>query len=143
MEDGPSMKLSNAEKRVLLERYQEAWRNFRTADTIVQDIPLMDGPLWELSGGILCQSIGRKSLQFKQLPGRIRGISAHDWTIELDFCAEDFTFDPSQGLILAIEGAQRWYVDKVLDLVLELETVCIQLFCTATFAHEWGEASVG
>lgn len=110
MEDEPSVKLSKAEKRRQLERYQKAWRSFSPDTATVQDIPLLDGPLWELSGGVLAQSVGRRLLQFKQLPGNIRGIVAHDWSLEVDFNVDDFTFDPSQGLLLAIEGGENWYV---------------------------------
>ncbi len=113
MEDEPSVKLSKAEKHRILTQYQQAWRSFSPETARVQDIPLLDGPLWELSGGVLAQSVGRKILQFKQLPGIVRGVKPRDWTLEIDFTVDDFTFDPSQNLLLAIEGAHSKYVTAV------------------------------
>ncbi|KAI0078961.1 hypothetical protein K474DRAFT_1673681 [Panus rudis PR-1116 ss-1] len=103
LEDGPYNNKSKAEKRMLLERYRKAWSANPWKPSTSRAYPLMEGPLWELCGGVFAQSKGRRLLDFTQLPSHVRGIAETNWVVTLDFDVADFCIDPSQDLIAAVE----------------------------------------
>ncbi|PSS37207.1 hypothetical protein PHLCEN_2v946 [Hermanssonia centrifuga] len=106
MEDNPSDKLTKAQKLPLIREYRAAWDNVHTEETARQgkSIPMkFDGLAWELGGGVLAESIWAKGVQFRQLPSRIRGISEHTWTTSFSLNMDDFTIDPGQDLLAALE----------------------------------------
>ncbi|PSR81912.1 hypothetical protein PHLCEN_2v6207 [Hermanssonia centrifuga] len=106
MEDNPSDKLTKAQKLPLIREYRAAWDNVHTEETARRGkaIPMrIDGPAWELGGGVLAGSIGAREVEFRQLPSRIRGISEHTWTTAFGFNMADFTIDPGQDLFAAVE----------------------------------------
>lgn len=103
MDDVPSNTLSNAMKREILTRHIRATKKWPEDLLTKQTIPLLEGPLWELCGGVLAQSDGRRDLDFWQLPSTIRGIPAKEWGVDVDFDIADFTLDPSQDLLVAVD----------------------------------------
>ncbi|CAL1703568.1 unnamed protein product [Somion occarium] len=103
MED-VSLNITNkAAKRELLQRYRKAWSASPWKASSRKVVRLMDGPLWELCGGIFVQSTGRRELTFTQLPSQIRGMTEREWKVKVPFDIADFCIDPSLNLIAAIE----------------------------------------
>lgn len=102
MDDIPSSTLSTAAKRDMLVKHTHAMQEWSDEYVIQKTIPLLEGPLWELCGGVLAQSDGRRDLDFWQLPSKIRGVSAKEWSVTVDFDTADFTLDPSQDLLVAV-----------------------------------------
>lgn len=80
MEDGPSSTLTSAERLRVLKAHQEAWD--KLAWTSREEVPMHQGGVWELYGGVLAQGDGSRTLAFKQLPSAIRGIEEREWRIE-------------------------------------------------------------
>ena len=103
MDDVPSSPLAAITKRDILTRHARATRKWSPDMVTKQTIPLLEGPLWELCGGVLAQSDGRRDLDFWQLPSKIRGVPAKEWGVDVDFDIADFTLDPSQDLLVAVE----------------------------------------
>ncbi|KAH8100208.1 hypothetical protein BXZ70DRAFT_175300 [Cristinia sonorae] len=103
MDDIPSNGLSTATKREILARHTNATQTWPDHMVTKQTIPLLEGPLWELCGGVLAQSDGRRDLDFWQLPSAIRGITPRKWGVDVEFDIADFTVDPSQDLLVAME----------------------------------------
>ncbi|EKM61136.1 uncharacterized protein PHACADRAFT_247528 [Phanerochaete carnosa HHB-10118-sp] len=85
----------------MLRDHQSAWRDLNwTSEKI---IPMMQGGLWELYGGVLAQSsMPRDVLHFTRLPSQIKGIEEKQWEVQLPVPIRDFAMDPSQDLLIAI-----------------------------------------
>ncbi|KAH9950441.1 hypothetical protein B0H21DRAFT_535054, partial [Amylocystis lapponica] len=110
MEDGPPSDLAIAERRAKLRSHQDAWGNCQFSAS--QSIPMLQGGVWELCGGVLAQSGNPTSLTFMQLPSKIRGIQGKEWTIEdVGFVIRDFTMDPAQNLLVMVETPREWRSD--------------------------------
>ena len=109
MEDNPLSTLTRAEKLPLLRQYEKAWDNFTMegGPYTRQMTPILDGPAWELAGGVIAQSAGPTSVEFTQLPSTVRGITEKVWKIDLDFDLRDFTIDPGQDLLVAVQPKGR------------------------------------
>jgi len=103
LDDVPSNSLTRAAKRDILRRHTRATQKWPEELVTKQTVPLLEGPLWELCGGVLAQSDGRRDLDFWQLPSKIRGIPAREWGVDVNFDIADFTLDPSQNLLVAVE----------------------------------------
>ncbi|THH31534.1 hypothetical protein EUX98_g2634 [Antrodiella citrinella] len=103
LDDVPSNLLTTAAKRDILHQHTRATQIWPEELVTKQTIPLLEGPLWELCGGVLAQSDGRRDLDFWQLPSNIRAIPAREWGVDVDFDIADFTLDPSQSLLVAVE----------------------------------------
>ena len=123
MVDG-SAPLSSATRLARLRLYQSRWK--RLAPTRTQSVRSTRGGIWELAGGILAQGVKGTSpttnnntthdsnfrdtevrkLLFTRLPSAARAERktmewAHD---DYEFPIRDFTFDPSQDLLVLIRS---------------------------------------
>jgi hypothetical protein len=101
MEDGPQSTLTWADRRDRLRAHQAAWRDLNW--TAEKEIPMMQGGVWELYGGVLAQARSRETLCFTQLPSRIRGIEEKEWELKLPITVRDFAMEPSLDLLVVIE----------------------------------------
>ena len=91
-----------------LRKHQSAWNSLKWTEEL--KIPMKNGRLWELFGGVLGQSSEDSSLFFYQLPSSLRNIEAKDWALsakDIDVHARDFAMDPSQDLLVLVE-APNW-----------------------------------
>lgn len=86
-----------------LKNHQSSWGSLKWSREL--RIPMEDGGLWELYGGILAQSTEEgASLTFIQLPSDLRSIEEKAWTLaDLGLVVRDFGMDPSQDLLVLIE----------------------------------------
>lgn len=107
MEDNPYSTLSKGDKLPLLEQYRHAWDNLSTATYKKQTIRIYDGPAWEFTGGVLAQSLGTKTIEFRQLSSSLRQIPENMWTIELPFHLVDFSMDPGQDFLVLVQAGRR------------------------------------
>ena len=109
MEDNPRNTLSKAEKLPLIKQYYQTWKDIGAETTTFKKdtLRILDGPAWELTGGVLAQSVGTKSVEFRQLPSVARGVAESLWPVELDFNLVDFTMDPGQDLLVTIEAGRK------------------------------------
>lgn len=105
MEDGPSSNVLVADRLKTLRAHQAAWRDLEwTSDKV---IPMREGGLWELYGGVLAQSATtRGTLHFTQLPSKIKGIEHKEWEVQLPVDIRDFAMDPSQNLLVTTERVE-------------------------------------
>ncbi|KAI9056374.1 hypothetical protein FKP32DRAFT_1639392 [Trametes sanguinea] len=103
LEDGTHNTLTVAERLRMLQTRNEAWDNL--AWTAREEIPMLQGGVWELYGGVLGQGEGARTLVFKQLPSTLRGIEGRQWRIEdVGVNIRDFGMDPAQDLLIIIEN---------------------------------------
>jgi hypothetical protein len=106
MVDGPPGNLITSERLDLLRSYEASWKNFEWNEHNTRFKPL--GATWELYGNVWAHGIGSDAIEFVQLPSHIRGIPMRQWTLRFDFSVRDFTMDPSQNLLVMIEGFRRY-----------------------------------
>ena len=108
MIDGPPGGLTTSERLELLRRYEACWKNIEWSEhnTIVSS----GGRIWEFYGNVWAQSKGSHSIEFTQLPSRLRGIPMRQWTLRFDFAVRDFSMDPSQDLLVTFEDNLTKYV---------------------------------
>ena len=104
MQDGPPSDTSYAERLRLLRAHQNAWGSLSWTEE--GTIPIVEGDTWELIGGVLGLADGPKSILFRQLHSTLRSIPGRTWKVELDFAIGDFTLDPTQDLIAALEVSE-------------------------------------
>ena len=105
LEDNPENSLATQTKRPLLRKYREAWKKLHCLTARKSNTTLIeceDGPVWELAGGVLGQSIGTRIVRFNQLGSKLRGVAAKEWSVEIDFNMRDFTMDPGQDLLVVL-----------------------------------------
>ena len=109
MEDNRSSLLSKAEKLSQLRYYRQTWAYIgeHNQKFTAEVVPIHEGPAWEFTGGVLAQSVGKKDIEFKQLPSSLRGIKAQTWTTELGSSIVDFTADPGQDLLVTIQAPRK------------------------------------
>ena len=106
MSDGPPGNLITSERLKLLRRYEASWKNilWNEHNTILSPV----GGVWELYGNVWAHSRGSDTIDFVQLPSRLRGIPMRQWTLTFDFAVRDFSMDPSQDLLAAIEKVRKY-----------------------------------
>ncbi|KAI0821790.1 hypothetical protein BC628DRAFT_800527 [Trametes gibbosa] len=105
MEDGPSSALTVADRLRMLKARQEAWHKLEW--TSRSEMPMAQGGVWELYGGVLAQGEGARTLVFRQLPSNIRGIEEREWRIEdVGVDIRDFGMDPAQDLLVIVENRE-------------------------------------
>ncbi|KAK7692362.1 hypothetical protein QCA50_003987 [Cerrena zonata] len=105
LEDGNS-ETDVAERLRLLRKHQEAWDNLEFTDDFVIDMHPHPFLSWELQGGVLSQQTTMRSISFRQIPSKVRGIAKKEWSIaDLDIMFVDFGLDPSQDLLVLAEGS--------------------------------------
>jgi hypothetical protein len=101
MQNGPPSAMGHANRLTALRNSQTAWNKLQWTGT--KDIPLLQGNLYELSGGIFVQSNHLGGLEFRRLPSHYRGIDEHVWSLDLpDVDLRDFALDPAQDLLVLI-----------------------------------------
>jgi hypothetical protein len=106
-QDGWRDPMATSEDRLnRLRKHRSAWKNMTWSREV--KIPMNDGGLWALSGGVLSYENQKGELAFHQLPSDIRGIDEKTWTLGPDFgCTiEDFSMDPYQDLLVLVEPPQ-------------------------------------
>lgn len=114
MENGPPSNLLVADRLKILRTHQAAWRDLNwTSEKTISMMPMTQGSLWELYGGVLAQSRSRDVLCFTRLPSQIKGIEEEQWEVQLPVQMRDFAMDPSQNLLIAIETANQGSVVEV------------------------------
>lgn len=102
--DGPLSTAPSSGRLELLKNHQSAWENLEWSREV--KIPMENGGLWELYGGVLAQSKDDGAIVFHQLPSDLRSIDAKTWTVGPDFgmIVRDFAMDSSQDLLVLIES---------------------------------------
>ena len=103
--DGPeASSIPLASRLEALRKHQSSWGNLKWSREL--RIPMENGGLWGLYGGILAQSTIQGTLTFTQLPSDLRSIEEKVWTLgpNLGLVVRDFCMDPSQDLLVLIEG---------------------------------------
>ena len=106
MVDGPPGRLTTSERLSLLRSYETSWKNLDWNEQTSLPIPV--GNLWELYGNVWAHSRGDDSIDFVQIPSRLRGIPLRQWALKLDSPIRDFTMDPSQDLLVTIGRATKY-----------------------------------
>jgi hypothetical protein len=102
--NGPeTSSISSASRLEALKKHQSSWGNLKWSREL--RIPMEDGGLWELFGGVLAQTTAEGTLTFTQLPSDLRSIDEKVWTLgpSLGLVVRDFGMDPSQDLLVLIE----------------------------------------
>ncbi|KAL7284613.1 LOW QUALITY PROTEIN: hypothetical protein ACG7TL_001908 [Trametes sanguinea] len=103
LENGTHNTLTVAERLRMLKMRTEAWDDL--AWTAREEVPMLQGGVWELYGGVLGQAEGSRTLVFNQLPSNLRGIEGRQWRIEdVGVNIRDFGMDPAQDLLIIIEN---------------------------------------
>ena len=98
----------------LLREHQKAWENLDFTSDFRTYLEWFIPFTWELQGGVLSQQTANHSMMFIRIPSKIRGIPRKEWTIEnLGFQFRNYTFDPSQNLLVALEHVS--YVNISID----------------------------
>jgi hypothetical protein len=89
-----------------LRKYQSAWERLQWRAE--KRVPMTDGLLWELYGGILAQTDNEGVFHFLKLASSIRDIEEHSWELKPDVeNIRDFGMDPSQDLLVWITAPTR------------------------------------
>lgn len=96
--------MSSAHRLEQLDKHTSAWKNLKWSREIT--IPMEDGTLWELFGGVLVQNTIDNRLHIWQLPSDLRGIEEKKWTLgpNFGFTVADVAMDPLQDLLVLIDG---------------------------------------
>lgn len=96
--------MSSARRLEQLDKHTSAWKNLKWSREIT--IPMEDGTLWELFGGVLVQNTIDNRLHIWQLPSDLRGIEEKKWTLgpNFGFTMADVAMDPLQDLLVLIDG---------------------------------------
>ena len=104
--NGPKASVTSSASRLeALKKHQSSWDNLKWSREL--RIPMKDGDVWELYGGVLAQGTREGALTFTQLPSDLRSIEEKNWTLgrsDLGVVVRDFGMDPSQDLLVLIES---------------------------------------
>ena len=107
MEDGPPGHMTTSERFDLLRKYEASWKTIEWTEH--NSLISGTGGVWELYGNVWAHSKERNDvIEFVQLPSRIRGIPMRQWTLRFEFSVRDFSMDPSQDLLVAIENFRKY-----------------------------------
>ncbi|KAF5355886.1 hypothetical protein D9756_004103 [Leucocoprinus leucothites] len=104
-EMNPNNDWSVADSFKSLRQYQSAWEQLEgpSESTSPIVVPMKNGGLWELYGGVLAQSDEDGRFYFMRLPSTIRHIKQETWEIIPDIPdIRDFGMDPGQNLLVWI-----------------------------------------
>lgn len=106
-ENGPSNpEVSPADRLDALRKREAAWDKLQWSKE--ERMPMLNGTLWELYGGVFAQSDGLDSIKFRRLPSIYRSIDEAEWTIgDFGHPLRDFGMDPAQDLLVLVES-HRW-----------------------------------
>lgn len=106
LEDNIEHPLRERTKRPLLRDYQDTWArvpHLTQRQSNTSTVSFEEGPAWELSGGVLGQSVGQKKLRFHRLGSKLSGVTPLAWAVDVDYDVRDFTMDPAQDLVVALK----------------------------------------
>ena len=107
MEDGPPGHMTTSERFDLLRKYEASWKTIEWTEH--NSLISGTGGVWELYGNVWAHSKERDDvIEFVRLPSRIRGIPMRQWTLRFEFSVRDFSMDPSQDLLVAIENFRKY-----------------------------------
>jgi len=106
-EKGPSHPESRpADQLDALKRKEKAWDELKWSKE--ERIPILNGGLWELYGGVLAQNDSPGAITFRRLPSIYRSIEKAEWTVDgFGHPIRDFGIDPAQDLLVVVESP-RW-----------------------------------
>ena len=94
---------SSASRLEALKKHQSCWDNLKWSREL--RVPMENGGLWELYGGVLAQSTAEGTLTFILLPSDLRSIEEKVWTLgKFGLVVRDFGMDPSQDLLVLIQS---------------------------------------
>ena len=133
MDDGPPSSVNKADRLKLLRAHQTAWKNLTWTKKSVVPYNPTEIP-WRCLGGVLGSAYNR-SLRFIQVPSVFRGIEEKEWTVEdIGFRVGNFTMDPSQDLLVALEV--ETYVDNlsVMRIFVLTFPIALEMFVESTCA---------
>jgi hypothetical protein len=107
-EKGPTnSKISSAGQLYALKQREAAWDKLKWSKE--ERVPMLNGGLWELYGGVLAQSNG-PDITYRRLPSIHRFIEEAEWTVGgFGLPIRDFGMDPAQDLLILVESP-RWSV---------------------------------
>ena len=109
MEDGPPGDLTTSERLDLLKRYEASWKNLEWNEHNPIPPPLRGwlGVSDSYGNVLACRSGGEfYTIDFIQLPSRLRGIPMQQWTLRFDFEVREFGVDSSQDLLVVVEEVE-------------------------------------
>lgn len=121
-ENGPSNpEVSPADRLDALRKREAAWDKLQWSKE--ERMPMLNGTLWELYGGVFAQSDGLDSIKFRRLPSIYRSIDEAEWTIgDFGHPLRDFGMDPAQDLLVLVES-HRWSYNPDRSYHLHLRTM--------------------
>lgn len=109
-------RITPSDQLAAIKKYELAWKDLKWEKE--QCIPMLDGNLWELYGGVLAQADATEAITFYRLPSVSRSIEDHKWSVgAFGFPLRDFGMDPSQDLLVLVESPRsvldfyRWLVN--------------------------------
>ena len=107
MQDGPPGDLTTSERLDLLRKYETSWKNFEWSER--NSIP-SESPLLYFYGNVLAWRSfrGGETIDFRQLPSRLRGVPMRQSMLRLAFYVQDFGMDISQDLLVMIECVEKY-----------------------------------
>lgn len=113
-EKGPSNpEFRPADQLDALKKREAAWDELKWAKEV--RVPMLNGGLWELYGGVLAQNDGQGTITFHRLPSICRSIEEAEWTIDgFGHPIRDFGMDPAQDLLVLVESP-RWSAFSKID----------------------------
>jgi len=113
LEKGPSNpEVRPADQLDALKKREAAWDQLKWAKE--GRVPMLNGGLWELYGGVLAQSDGRDNITFRRLPSIYRSIEETAWTVGgFGHPVRDFGIDPAQDQHVLVESP-RWSVSMII-----------------------------
>lgn len=105
MVDGSDSRCSLTERMQRLKPYDKARRALQwSSETHVP----FGGRLWDIAGNVVaCTDATSPTINFVQLPSTLRGIEEKRWSTPSSQLLCDFTFDPSQDLLVIISARKR------------------------------------
>ncbi|KXN83876.1 hypothetical protein AN958_00956 [Leucoagaricus sp. SymC.cos] len=103
LEMNPNNKWSATDCFDCLQKYRSAWQDLEGLGEKPMVVPMRNGGLWELYGGVLAQKDREGIFHFSRLPSGIRHIEEETWQVKPDIQGiRDFGMDPSQDLLVWI-----------------------------------------
>lgn len=102
MENGPRGEiLPTATRLAKLRKHQDAW--LKVEWTEETPVGMDSANAWALFGGIMGFHVPGIGFNFVTVPSVYRDISPKEWSVDGEFHCMDFSFDPSQDLLVSLE----------------------------------------
>lgn len=102
MVDGPQNdSLPTASRLAKLRAHQKAWRQVKwTTETPLE---MSKANAWELIGGVLGIHVPGAGFTFTMVPSDYRDVAPKEWKVDCNLPCLDFSIDPSQNLLVALD----------------------------------------